>query len=437
MINTLYTISMVMVTFLTVAYFYHIIYTAVALAYRKKISSEVSPEKHRFAALICARNEQAVIAELIESLKKQDYPSELLDIYVLADNCTDNTAGVAKAAGAIAYERHNKTQIGKGYALDYLFSVIENKSGIAHYDGYFIFDADNIVDPGFVREMNKTFCKGYNVITSYRNSKNYTKNWITYSYSVWFMHEARFINFPRMILGNGCAVSGTGFMVSSKIILENEGWPFHLLTEDIQFSVECAIKGCKIGYCDSAILYDEQPETLKQSWTQRMRWAKGFYQVDSKYLGSLAGGVITASGRRMTCYDIFMTVAPGMLFSLVLGVISVALLVLCINAPALVASYMIRRTVNFMIFSCLWAYFGLLLVGLMTVLSEWKRIHATTFQKISYLWAFPFFMATYIPISVIALFKKVEWKPIQHFSVKDSEYANLPEGVSEPSVESR
>lgn len=430
MIKTLYIISMVMVGVLTIAYFYHIIYTAVALAYRKKTESFKPHKQHRFAALICARNEQSVIAELIESLKNQDYPAELLDIYVLADNCTDDTAKVASQAGAISYERHNKTQIGKGYALDYLFGVIESKTGVASYDGYFIFDADNIVDSGFVREMNKTFCQGYNVITSYRNSKNYTKNWITYSYSVWFMHEARFINFPRMILGNGCAVSGTGFMVSSSIILENEGWPFHLLTEDIQFSAECAIKGCKIGYCDNAILYDEQPETFKQSWTQRMRWAKGFYQVDSKYLGPLAGGVINSTGHRMTCYDIFMTVAPGMLFSLALGVISVVLLVLCINAPALVASYMIRRTVNFMVFSCLWAYFGLVLIGLMTVLSEWKRIHATPFQKVRYLWAFPFFMASYIPISVISLFKKVEWKPIQHFSVKDSESANLPEAVT-------
>ena len=98
---------------------------------------------------------------------------------------------------------------------------------------------------------------------------------------IWFLREARFLNYPRMKLHTNCAISGTGFLVSSKIIEENGGWPYHLLTEDIQFSTVCATKGWRIGYCDDAILYDEQPVTFSQSWRQRMRWAKGFYQVNA------------------------------------------------------------------------------------------------------------------------------------------------------------
>ena len=314
------------------------------------------------------------------------------------------------------YERFNKEKIGKGYALDYLLGKIKDDRGENAYDGFFVFDADNIVHRDFVREMNKTFSAGYNVITCYRNSKNFAKNWITYSYSLWFMHEARFINYPRMLLGNGCAVSGTGFLVGNEVVLKNGGWPFHLLTEDIQFSVDCALTGCKIGYCDKAMVYDEQPETFSQSWTQRMRWSKGFYQVDARYLKSLAKAVITEKGMRMTCYDILMTVAPGMLFSAVLSALSLTILILCIDAPALMATLIISRTLQGAIISCVWAYFGMLGIGLLTVISEWKRIDTSTFNKLKYLLLFPLFMATYIPISLVAAFKKVEWKPIKHYS---------------------
>ncbi len=414
MLKTLTNLNIIVIVIMSAAYFYHAVYTVVGLIYRKRLGRLPDAPPRRFAALICARNEASVIAELVGSLKKQDYPAELLDIYVLADNCTDCTAAVARQAGAIVYERFNSEQVGKGYALDYLLAKIARTRGDAFYDGYFVFDADNIVDPAFVKEMNKSFARGFDVVTCYRNSKNFATNWITYSYSVWFLHEARFINFPRMLLGNGCAVSGTGFMVASKVIRENGGWPFHLLTEDIQFSVSCAVSGRKIGYCDTAVVYDEQPETFSQSWTQRMRWAKGFYQVDRKYLLRLFKGVFSAKGRRMTCYDIMMTVAPGMLFSVLFTLLNVVVLVACIDAPLFLAQLIIGCAARFLVYSCLWAYLGLLGIGLLTVLCEWKRINARASRKLLYLGLFPLFMATYIPIALAALLKKVEWKPIRH-----------------------
>ena len=234
-----------------------------------------------YAALICARNEESVIGELISSLRAQDYPAELLDIYVLADNSTDATARVARQAGAIAFERFNPYQVGKGYALNELFSQIRSRRPLSDYDAFLVFDADNIVDSHFVSAMDRTFAQGYDVLTSYRNSKNFASSWVSAGYSIWFLREARFLNYPRMKLHTNCAISGTGFLVSSKIIEENGGWPYHLLTEDIQFSTVCATKGWRIGYCDDAILYDEQPVTFSQSWRQRMRWAKGFYQVNA------------------------------------------------------------------------------------------------------------------------------------------------------------
>ena len=131
--------------------------------------------------------------------------------------------------------------------------------------------------------MNRTFCDGYDIITSYRDSKNYGSNWISAGYALWFLRETRYLNHARFLLGTSCAVSGTGFFFSQRILEKNGGWPFHLLTEDIEFTVHNIINGEKVGFCSKAVLYDEQPVSFRQSCRQRMRWAKGYIQVFQKY----------------------------------------------------------------------------------------------------------------------------------------------------------
>ena len=118
------------------------------------------------------------------------------------------------------------------------------------YDGYFIFDADNLLEKDYVKEMDRTFRQGYRIITSYRNTKNFGSNWLTSGYGLWFLHEAQWLNKARMLQGTSCAVSGTGFLVNSSIIKKNNGWKFNLLTEDIQFSV---VGGYRVyDFADSA-----------------------------------------------------------------------------------------------------------------------------------------------------------------------------------------
>ncbi|NCC68962.1 MAG: glycosyltransferase, partial [Clostridia bacterium] len=382
-------LNITIVVLMTAGYFYQLVYTIVGLVCRR-VKPEPEPSVlHRFAALVCARNEEAVVGELVESLKRQNYPAEFFDIYVLADNCTDDTACRAKAAGAIVYERRNNVEIGKGYALDYMLKHIKTEHSEPGYEGYIIFDADNIVDPNFFREINKTFDRGFDAVTCYRNSKNFGTNWITASYSIWFLREARFLNYPRMLLGNNCAVSGTGFLVSDRLIEEDGGWPFHLLTEDIQFSVDCVISGRKIGYCDSAIIYDEQPETLKQSWNQRMRWAKGFYQVDAKYLAQLLSGVLKGKGgnKRMSFYDMLFTVAPGMIFTVVTLVFNLFIFFCFFSQPHYIAMLIADRVLRFLMYAAVNFYIGMAGYGALTVISEWKRIHTSALRKIEYIWA--------------------------------------------------
>ena len=412
--RTINTINSILYIALTVLYFYQFIYIVIEA---KKL--------HKFAFIIAARNEQAVIGNLISSIKQQNYPAELIDVIVVADNCTDDTAQIAREHGAICYERFNNMLVGKGYALDYCFNkIVEQFGDYTAYDGYFIFDADNVIDKNYVKEMNKVFDRGYNVITSYRNSKNYDTNWITSGYSLWFIREAKYLNNPRMMLKTSCAVSGTGFLVNSSIIKKNNGWKFNLLTEDIQFSVVNILEGEKIGYCESAMFYDEQPTTFKQSWNQRMRWSKGFYQVMFRYGRELIAMMFKKREMFVSCYDMFMTLAPATLLSI--GCILLNLIFLAYGATDV---HMLRRilpgTLGSIAFAGVNFYLLMFSIGFITLVTEWNKILAPANKKIKSLFTFPLFMITYVPISLVALVKKVEWKPIAHSISKSVEEIEL------------
>lgn len=389
----------------TLCYAYQFFYIFVGLLKKpKKFSAK---KQHRFAVVVSARNESSVIGNLISSIRNQNYPQELVDIFIIADNCTDNTAEIARSAGAIVYERFNKEQVGKGYALDWMFNIIESEYADRNYEGYIIFDADNVLDPNYIAEMNKVFDNGYRIITSYRNSKNYDTNWITAGYSLWFLREARYLNNARMQLGTSCAISGTGFLVSADVIRENNGWIHHLLTEDIEFTTDSIIHGEKIGYCADAILYDEQPTKFSQSYTQRLRWAKGFYQVFRNYGAKLIKGIFKGS---FSCFDMLMTIMPAMLLTL----ISIAINIIAIPIGIINHSNDLMTLVSILVKTVANFYGMFFLLGLITTITEADQIHCSKPKRVLYLFTFPLFMLTYVPIAIVALFRRIEWKPINH-----------------------
>lgn len=226
--NILKTINLVIGIMLLVCYFYQFVYIPIVIfAKNKKKYPKGIP--HKFACLIAARNESSVIGDLLDSIKRQTYPSELITTFVIADNCTDDTAEIARTHGAVVYERQNKELVGKGYALDALIKSIGKDYGDV-FDGYFVFDADNILDEKFIDEMNDAFSSGFEIVTSYRNSKNYGDNWISAGYALWYLRESRYLSHARSIIGTSCAVSGTGFLFSRKVKNKAGGWPYHLLT---------------------------------------------------------------------------------------------------------------------------------------------------------------------------------------------------------------
>ena len=385
-------------------YAYQFIYIPVVLL-RRRHHAAVKAEAKRYAVLICARNEQAVIADLIASIRSQTYDQRLISIFVLADNCTDETALIARCAGAVCYERFNTEQVGKGYALQTLLHYLD-RDYPEGFDGYFVFDADNILAPDYIERMNETFCTGHDIVTSYRNSKNYGDNWISAGYALWFLRESRYLNHARHLLGTSCAVSGTGFLFSRKVLQEIGPWPFHLLTEDIEFSIHQITRGRKVAFCPDAVLYDEQPTSFRQSWRQRQRWAKGYIQVFQHYGRDLIRGMLRGS---WSCFDMAMNIMPAFFLSALSITCSVVSIVLGLLSGASLAA--VLPALGQLLSG---VYGTLFVVGAVTTVTEWRNIHTSNTKKVLYALTFPLFMFTYIPISLSALFCRVEWKPIEH-----------------------
>ncbi len=421
-LSVLEQISRIIGLLFVICYAYQLFYIPVALTTRKRTSGHKASDEptglttaakpHRFAILISARNEEAVLPHLIDSIHRQDYPKEMVTVFVVADNCTDRTAEAAREAGAVVYERFDRRQTGKGYALNYLLTRIQEDWGDV-FDAYLVFDADNLLKEDYLKSMNETFSQGYPIITSYRNSKNYGDNWISAGYGLWFLRESVFLNGPRFRLGVSCIVSGTGFLFSREVLHEFGGtvpgcrWPFHTLTEDIEFSVYSILQGHRIAYCPEAEFFDEQPTDFRQSWRQRLRWSKGYLQVFQKDGAHLFAGLM--SRKAPSCFDALMSIFPAMVLSLcgLLSTAGAAVLELTLGGRLL--------PVLGAFLSFLTAPYGLLLlVGALTTLTQWRHIHTTAPKKLFYTLTFPLFMLTYIPISLAALFSKVEWTPIRH-----------------------
>lgn len=251
--------------------------------YRKKEPITQAPQK-TFAVLVAAHNESAVIGPLIENLKQLDYPSDMYDIFVICDNCTDNTAEIVRQHGALAYERFDSSKRGKGYGIEWM---LENLWALPkQYDAVVMFDADNLVEKNFLLAMNDRLCKGARVIQAYLDSKNPFDSWITLSYAVTYWFTNRMWQLARHNLGLPNTLGGTGLCIESNLLKEM-GWGATSLTEDLEFATRCIERGIYPTWCHDTRVWDEKPIDLKASMRQRLRWMQGHYDVAARYIGSV------------------------------------------------------------------------------------------------------------------------------------------------------
>lgn len=402
-LSVLKTVSLSLSIFLWVLYLYQGFYLILPLLKRPRKFSSSKPL--RYAVLIAARNEEMVLPHLLDSIRAQDYPAELIDMYVVADNCTDNTAQVAKDHGATVFTRFNKQFIGKGYALNHLLNQIKSHIGWDVYDAFMVFDADNLLESDYFSNINVLPSNGYQAFCGCRNTKNFDTNWLTSGYGLWYLHESTHLNRSRAILNTGCFVNGTGFGFTRQLLERLDGWHFFTLTEDLEFNNYCASNGIKIGYCHDAVLYDEQPLTFRQSWKQRTRWVKGGIQVSFKYIGSILRGLRHKGWRNYTCYELLTISFWALCFGTVASVFS--LTVTALSLP----SVSVFLPLGLALALC---YFSLCFLGALTVATEWKRIRTTAKKKILSIFTFPLFLFTYVPITFYAIVTKCKWEPIAH-----------------------
>lgn len=388
---------------LALCYAYQIIYLFLPLFYKKPVPD--TGKLHRYAILIAARNEEAVLSHLLSSIRGQDYPAELLQVFVVADNSTDRTAQIAQHNGAVVFSRFSTHRVGKGYALNYLLEQINMTCGWDAFDAFLVFDADNVLSPDYITQINKVCGAGYDVFCGYRNSKNFGTNWVSAGHALWFLHDSCHLNASRMALGNPCTVTGTGFGFTRQLLERYGGWNFFTLTEDIEFSFRCITDGIKMGYCRDAMLYDEQPETCRQSWRQRTRWVQGGVQASVRYGKALLKGIFRGGRIGYACLEATTLSLWGYSAGVFCGCLTLIASGLHTGWPGMLYT---------LAFTFLWGYCFSLLIGALTLLMERKRIRANPTQKLMALFAFPIYTLTYAPIGVTALFRKFHWPPIEH-----------------------
>ena len=396
----LYILQQALVWLITIYWLYQLMVSICSLV-KLKDKPMLEEKNNRFMAIIPAHNEEMVVGNLIASLKKQNYPKELFDIYVIADNCTDNTAKVAKEAGAIVYERFDEEHKTKGFALNwFLKQKIEEK---APYDAFCIFDADNIVDENFIKNMNKKLCQGEEVVQGYRDIKNPTDNWITAGYAIFYWTMNRFYHLARYNLGLSPLINGTGFMVKFDLIKET-GWDTKTLTEDIEFSLKTIISGKKLGWATDAIVYDEQPVGFKQSWSQRSRWTVGHIQCLKEYTGPLAAAV--KEHKTLMNFD-------GLLY--MLGSIPMFVLTIVLLLLNFVMYFGNGMTTIDLVINCLRYLLPTFLLPIFTAIIIMILDKKPIKPMIKGLALYPLFLGSWLVINFKCLFKKeTKWEKIEH-----------------------
>ncbi|MBR2588611.1 MAG: glycosyltransferase family 2 protein [Bacilli bacterium] len=396
----LYILQQAMVWIITIFWVYQLIISLSSLI-KFKEKPLVEDKKNRFMLIIPAHNEEKVIKNLVESLKNLDYNKELYDVYVIADNCTDSTAQIAKDAGAIVYERFDEKHKTKGFALQwFLQQKIEED---AQYDAFCIFDADNIVDKNFLNAMNKKLNQGEDVVQGYRDIKNPSDSWVSAGYAIFYWTMNRFYHLARYNLGLSPLINGTGFMVKFDVV-KPEGWNTKTLTEDIEFSLKRIIQGKKLGWATDAIVYDEQPVGFKQSWSQRSRWTVGHIQCLKEYTKPLA--VAVKDNKTVMNFD-------GLLY--MLGSIPMFVLTLLLLVLNLVIYFTEGMTFNELIWNgvryIIPTFFLPVFTGVMIMIIDKKPIR----PMIKGLALYPLFLGSWLLINFKCLFKReTSWEKIEH-----------------------
>ena len=406
-----FTNDYIILNIIGVAFTIQIIYILFFFVKPKKY--KVSEKKHRFAIVIPARNESAVIGDTIKCLLAQKYPRELFDIYVVADNCTDNTAEIARAAGATVYERfdpdpkHHKA----GYALKFLFEKIMAEHP-NYYEVFIKFDADNLMEPDYISRMNDAYAAGVKCARGFSNSKNIDQNIITGISGIWYVRDCRFSSNFRSAIGQGTMLGGAGMMFAAEII-EKHGWDCLSASDDTEFTMRRLNEDkIKTMYVSDAVVYEDQPSTISDTFKRYKRMAGALHSLF--YTQGIKSFFLFFARWQWTYLDMFLT----LLF------IPVCVMC-CIWFPLYYGYYLIYNCVigNFLPVIATATKLGYILAfafvvafilqALLAVGLEHKRIKAPVKELMPAIILFPFFMIIYAIAITLGVFSKPKWSQVK------------------------
>ena len=385
--------------------------------------------KTRFACLIPARNEEAVIADLVKSLREQNYPDEMYDIYVIPNNCTDGTEIEAMAAGAKILRCRGRIRC-KGDVLQEAVSWLidrrrkdggqsdgeqaremDGQAGDGWlrraggrsdwaYDAFCLFDADNVVHPDFLARMNDAVAAGAKVAKGRQRVKNPRSSWVSGCYALYFAMNDTFFSRSRSHLGLSAKLVGTGMMVHRSVLEKMGGWNTTTIAEDAEFAAQCAELGQRVWWVPEAVTFDEAPLSFAVSLTQRKRWCSGIMSTAEKMVPRLLHFTAEASTRRIVDMCFFLCTPFAQAFSVLPG------LLFFLGA-------MTQGTVK------TWAGFAgaflILSIIAMTAFAFWLRWLSHQEIHSASVFLFPLFMASFIPLQILSLLNRTtEWKVIRH-----------------------
>lgn len=388
-------ILVIIINFISISYMLY--YLAIAVFAFKKDKIKIKNNIYKkFAVIVPARNEEVVMGNLVQSLNNQNYPKDKYDVFVVPNNCNDNTEEVAKINNAQIISCENIITKSKGDVLRHAFDYLETSD----YDAYLIFDADNIVHPDFIKEMNNTLCDGYRVAQGYRDSKNPSDTWISSSHSLHYIIQNYFMNRARNNINKSCFVNGTGFMISKEYLKEN-GYNSLTITEDIELNVNCGLNNERIAFVENAITYDEQPISFNVSWKQRKRWSVGTLQCLKSYWSKILKDIFKNKNFGSVESIMFLS-AP--LVQLI-GAFNVILQVML--------DFLTDRKINYVSKVILLVLYYISNIMLTIGIIKISQKEVKNYMKGIVL--LPLFYLSWVPINFVALFeKKLTWERIEH-----------------------
>lgn len=367
----------------------------------KKNTNYPQKEKndHNYAILIPARNESLVIEKLLISIENQTKKIKPEDVYVIVETKKDKTVSIVEKHKMTIVYRKNLNKKRKGFALDDAIKEIlkSNKK----YDAYFIFDADNILDKNYIKEMTKSFDEGYDIGIGYRNTKN-SKNLVSAASALTFSMINTIGNKRKSKYTNNLIISGTGYYIKGAIIESWKGFPFNSLTEDYELSLYSILNNLTTTYNDSAIYYDEQPEIFDVTIIQRSRWVKGYFDARRNYIHKIRKSISKKDKNYASKITALIGVNP--LITLIIGI-----LLLLIDSITSFKNFIISLLIIFILI-----YITLMIFTYIIIKKEENKLDIKV-SKILLIFYNPFYLLSYIYCLYIAVTKKdLGWQEIKH-----------------------